>query len=175
MAKIIGGTTSTPMRVPDWNQTDPNRADYIKNKPKDYELIASGELIEAVNGINISVDNDGNPLSLRDVITIYVYCPTAAQTANITVNINGLVSGTIQSGVNNGGDRYSRALCVYSGKRWDTYAQTANGTSAANNITSLNNHNTTHDSIATSIKLFLYTASQVLPVGFKYEIYGRRA
>lgn len=33
MAKIIGGTTSTPMRNPDWNQTNPARADYIKNKP----------------------------------------------------------------------------------------------------------------------------------------------
>lgn len=35
MAKIIGGTTSTPMRQPDWNQTDPQKADYIKNKPFD--------------------------------------------------------------------------------------------------------------------------------------------
>ena len=34
MAKIIGGTTSTPNRVADWEQTNPNRADYIKNKPK---------------------------------------------------------------------------------------------------------------------------------------------
>ena len=33
MAKIIGGTTTTPMRIPDWNQTNPNKADYIKNKP----------------------------------------------------------------------------------------------------------------------------------------------
>lgn len=33
MAKIIGGTTATPMRVPDWEQTNPNRSDYIKNKP----------------------------------------------------------------------------------------------------------------------------------------------
>lgn len=35
MAKIIGGTTSTPMRVPDWNQTDSTKSDYIKNKPFD--------------------------------------------------------------------------------------------------------------------------------------------
>ena len=33
MAKIMGGTTATPMRVPDWEQTNPLRADYIKNKP----------------------------------------------------------------------------------------------------------------------------------------------
>ena len=31
--KIIGNTTATPMTIPDWNQTDPKKADYIKNKP----------------------------------------------------------------------------------------------------------------------------------------------
>ena len=33
MAKIIGNTTATPMAIPDWNQTDEKKADYIKNKP----------------------------------------------------------------------------------------------------------------------------------------------
>ena len=33
MAKIIGNTTSTNMPVPDWEQTNPRKADYIKNKP----------------------------------------------------------------------------------------------------------------------------------------------
>lgn len=33
MAKIIGNTTTTPYPRPDWNQTDPTKADYIKNKP----------------------------------------------------------------------------------------------------------------------------------------------
>lgn len=33
MAKIIGNTTTTPMAMPDWNQTDPKKADFIKNKP----------------------------------------------------------------------------------------------------------------------------------------------
>ena len=33
--KIRGNTVSTPMVVPDWNQTNPNKADYIKNKPED--------------------------------------------------------------------------------------------------------------------------------------------
>lgn len=35
MAKIVGGTASTSMLIPDWKQTNPNRADYIKNKPFD--------------------------------------------------------------------------------------------------------------------------------------------
>lgn len=34
MARIIGNTTATPTPVADWNQTDPNKADYIKNKPE---------------------------------------------------------------------------------------------------------------------------------------------
>ena len=33
MAKIIGNTTTTPMAIPDWNQKDEMKADYIKNKP----------------------------------------------------------------------------------------------------------------------------------------------
>jgi hypothetical protein len=33
MARIIGNTTATPTPVSDWNQTDANKADYIKNKP----------------------------------------------------------------------------------------------------------------------------------------------
>ena len=33
MARIIGNTTATPTPVSDWNQTDENKADYIKNKP----------------------------------------------------------------------------------------------------------------------------------------------
>lgn len=38
MAKrVIGNPTITPMAVPDWNQTDPTKADYIKNKPIVFE------------------------------------------------------------------------------------------------------------------------------------------
>ena len=33
MAKIVGGTASTPMVIPDWEQNNPLKADYIKNKP----------------------------------------------------------------------------------------------------------------------------------------------
>ena len=33
MTKVIGNTTATPNPRPDWNQTDPTKADYIKNKP----------------------------------------------------------------------------------------------------------------------------------------------
>ena len=33
MAKIIGNTTATPVPRSDWNQVDPNKADFILNKP----------------------------------------------------------------------------------------------------------------------------------------------
>ena len=36
MAIIIGNPTVTPMAVPDWNQADSTKADYIKNKPDIY-------------------------------------------------------------------------------------------------------------------------------------------
>lgn len=31
--KIVGIPVGTTMPRPDWNQTDPKKADYIKNKP----------------------------------------------------------------------------------------------------------------------------------------------
>lgn len=31
--RIVGHTVGTPLPKPDWNQTDPNKGDYIKNKP----------------------------------------------------------------------------------------------------------------------------------------------
>lgn len=34
MSKIIGATVGTTTPRPDWNQTDPKKADYIKNKPE---------------------------------------------------------------------------------------------------------------------------------------------
>ena len=34
MREIIGNTTATPNPRPDWNQTDPTKADYIRNKPE---------------------------------------------------------------------------------------------------------------------------------------------
>lgn len=50
MAKIIGGTASTTMPVPDWEQTNPRRADYIKNKPD-----VAGALKGSVQGGAVSM------------------------------------------------------------------------------------------------------------------------
>ena len=42
MNKIIGNPTTTPMAVPDWNQKNPLKADYIKNKPDLSQVATSG-------------------------------------------------------------------------------------------------------------------------------------
>lgn len=39
---IVGNPTTTPMAIPDWNQTNPLRADYIKNKPNLSKVATSG-------------------------------------------------------------------------------------------------------------------------------------
>ena len=53
MSTIIGVTVGTPVPQSDWNQTDPNRADYIKNKP---------DVANALKGYA-----EGNPITLEDV------------------------------------------------------------------------------------------------------------
>lgn len=45
MAKIIGNPTVTPMAVPDWNQNDATKADFIKNKPV---ILTEEEIIELI-------------------------------------------------------------------------------------------------------------------------------
>ena len=47
MNKIIGNPLVTPMRVPDWNQTDERKSDYIKNKP-DITIYATKEELNDV-------------------------------------------------------------------------------------------------------------------------------
>ena len=51
MPKIIGNTTATPPPRPDWNQDDPTKADYIKNKPNIEELINSA--VTQGNGMHV--------------------------------------------------------------------------------------------------------------------------
>lgn len=45
--EIIGNTTATPNPRPDWAQTDPTKADYIKNKPMAGEVMS----VSIVNGV----------------------------------------------------------------------------------------------------------------------------
>ena len=50
--KIRGNTVGTPAPQPDWNQTDPTKADYIKNKPTHYAEqpgSSSGAIVSLTN------------------------------------------------------------------------------------------------------------------------------
>ena len=53
MDRIIGATVSTPMKVPDWNQEDPNKADYIKNKPN---VVSKEYVDDLVGDIDAALD-----------------------------------------------------------------------------------------------------------------------
>lgn len=51
MAKIVGGVASSTMPVPDWEQTNPRRADYIKNKPvidQDFDELSTNAIANKV-------------------------------------------------------------------------------------------------------------------------------
>lgn len=56
LGKVVGNTTATPMRVPDWLQKDSSKSDFIKNKP-DVANVLKGSA-------------SGNPLVLTDVSPI---------------------------------------------------------------------------------------------------------
>lgn len=64
MAKIIGNTTATPTPISDWSQTNPNKADYIKNKPeipsKISDLTNDAGYVNVVD--DVLSDNSTNPV-----------------------------------------------------------------------------------------------------------------
>lgn len=65
MSKIIGITAGTPVPQADWEQTDSNKADYIKNKPDLSKLevpIASSDtygIVKVKSGYGIDIKQDG--------------------------------------------------------------------------------------------------------------------
>ena len=75
--EIIGNTTATPTPQSDWNQTDPTKADYIKNKPETLSALPEvsgeddGKIIDIVDGAYV----------LRDIASsaIGVYIQTVVE------------------------------------------------------------------------------------------------
>lgn len=61
MPKIIGNTTATPNPRPDWNQTDPAKADYIKNKP----IILTEEDVVGLIEENTASGNESQQTNLK--------------------------------------------------------------------------------------------------------------
>lgn len=60
MPKITGNPVATPVPKPDWNQIDPSKADYIKNKP------TIPYITNSVQGADITL-NDSNTSPLRNL------------------------------------------------------------------------------------------------------------
>lgn len=88
--KVKGITVSTPMLRPDWNQDNPLKADYIKNKPDLEKLkgiyLGPGEMPD---GYNVQIDPNGDALNLDEV---YAHIEDTQNPHNVTV---GQVEGAI--------------------------------------------------------------------------------
>ena len=54
--KIIGVTVGTTLPKPNWEQNDPTKGDYIKNKPNENDVIL---LAQEVGLIDLIVDKSG--------------------------------------------------------------------------------------------------------------------
>lgn len=172
----ITGTAEAPilnLGLPKGAKGEPGRDAVLG----EFELIASGKTPEAADMLNISQGDDGKPFALRDMVTIYLHSPVAAETSAITIAVNANTNTLYQiaNGVKSDEERYSRAVCVYSGKRWDVYGYSASGKTSAGTITTRDRFGQEDDSIITSIKLYIYGGKDLLPAGLEYEVYGRRA
>ena len=70
---IIGNTTATPTPRSDWNQNDPNKADYIKNRPfyKEETKVNCVEFLHNESGVYmVHIDIRENDLYYIDVVDI---------------------------------------------------------------------------------------------------------
>ena len=140
----------------------------------DFTLIASGETTEEVNRIIISKDNNGEAFVLRDFLWMLVEIPVAAQDTRLSLWLDGSVIQQVVNGMSATGARVSKIIGFYNGRGWDyVFANTTQGSE----YTTLNTK--TKDFWAKSntisrIDFGCYTANHVLPVGMKYQIYGRR-
>lgn len=157
-----------------------------KSKPADFELIASGETTEEVNGIVITTDNDGNSFELCDGLRAYLYCPKTTNAANSAITLmidNAYVYQTLTTAANTTDHRGSILKLTYVDGGWETSTGTCAGGLATINTNM-------RVKVAGSapygdmqgmainrikqIKVYLINSAYVLPAGFKYYIYGRR-
>ena len=121
MAKIIGGTATSSMLIPDLKQTNPNRADFVKNKQIFASAInntASGEAIaltdispiEHTMGVKVSSKNilpiltapkTTKGVTLSKVEDYYVLNGTCSATTNMVLNSIALGGGMYTLSANN--------------------------------------------------------------------------
>jgi hypothetical protein len=87
MAKIIGTPTVTPAPKPDWNQTDPTKADYIKNKPdipkEEWITIADITTTEEVSSFDFSKDQNGNAIECKLVMSKTVFPSSRSEATSV--------------------------------------------------------------------------------------------
>ena len=148
-----------------------------KHRPGDFELIAIGETTEEVNTINITTDNDCNPFELCDMITIYTMSPKSTNSVDSSLSYYfnaSFMQQTPANAISTSGSRYHRLIGIYSGKRWDSYCYSVANTADNGTIVSRDRNGQTTEKTVNRIKMYLYNSELVLPIGFKYEIYGRR-
>ena len=147
------------------------------SKANDFEVIAEGELTEAVNSIKITTDKNGNPLALQDIFTIYFYSPKAEKTNYTTIKINNRLISQVPTMVG-GAETYSKTYSVFNGYEWETFyvqaAPAGNGAVNTRGVTPFRTPQASNKTVS-SIQLYCYASTDTMPVGFKYKIYGRRA
>ena len=80
MSKIIGNPTTTPMAIPDYNQNNEKKADYIKNRPFYAEDVVVLDQVKIVGNDGLFTANATNPISL-------------VPGAKVTIEINGINTG----------------------------------------------------------------------------------
>lgn len=87
MAKIMGGVTATNMPVPDWDQTNPLKADYIKNKPGYAGITVPGLVkLATLCGLKMGTGSQEGILYVDQAPeSIFPYRPSTGSTMPITV------------------------------------------------------------------------------------------
>ncbi len=142
--------------------------------PEEFARIASGVTTEDVGFVAVTADNDGNPLALRDMVTIYLHVPAAATTSTLQVEFDGKVVHSIANALQVNDDRFCRCVGVYSGKKWDVYGYSATAATTVTQISTRDRFGEEEGNAINEIKLYPSAAGALLPVGLEYEIYGRR-
>ena len=67
--KVVGMTVGTPTAIPDWNQVDETKADFIKNKPTDQINGMCEDIADLKNNAANAIKGSasGNPITLSDI------------------------------------------------------------------------------------------------------------
>lgn len=147
--------------------------------PNGFEVVAEGELTEAVNSILVTTDKNGDALNLQDIISFYFYSPKAEKDNYVTIKLNNSLLTQVPT-VKLASENYSKAISIYSGCQWEAFLVNGGGSSATANVQMRNTNEFTGQQMAKAdkinrIQMYCYNSDDTLPVGFKYKVYGRRA